>query len=93
MDELLNNAPCGFLSFADDGTILTANRTLTGWPGRDEDELTGRHVETLLPPGGRDAARQAAALRSRTTSRTTTSRATQVRSPSANRGAVNAPGM
>ena len=53
MDELLNSAPCGFLAFADDGAILAANTTLLGWLGRTREELTGRHVETLFPPGGR----------------------------------------
>jgi PAS domain S-box-containing protein len=53
MDELLNHAPCGFLAFADDGTILNVNATLLGWLGYDEGELLGRHVETVLPPGGR----------------------------------------
>lgn len=53
MDELLDNAPCGFLAFADDGTILAANATLLGWLGRDAEDLSGRHVEDLFPPGGR----------------------------------------
>jgi PAS domain S-box-containing protein len=53
MDELLNNAPCGFLALADDGTILTVNATLLGWLGYAEGDLLGRHVESLLPPGGR----------------------------------------
>jgi len=53
MDELLNTAPCGFLSFSDDGTILAANATLLGWLGCAEGELRGRHLESLLSPGGR----------------------------------------
>jgi anti-anti-sigma regulatory factor len=53
MDELLNTAPCGFLAFADDGTILAANATLLGWLGRGLEELAGRHFENILPPGGR----------------------------------------
>jgi PAS domain S-box-containing protein len=53
MDELLNNAPCGFLVFADDGAILTVNATLGGWLGYGDGELAGRHFETILPPGGR----------------------------------------
>ncbi len=53
MDELLNNAPCGFLAFADDGTIRTANATLLGWLGYAEGGLCGRHFESVLPPGGR----------------------------------------
>jgi len=53
MDELLNNAPCGFLSFADDGRVLKVNRTLLGWLGRAAAEVLGSHFETVLPPGGR----------------------------------------
>lgn len=53
MDELLNRAPCGFLSFADDGLVLAANATLLGWLGYDDCGLDGRHFETMLPPGGR----------------------------------------
>jgi anti-anti-sigma regulatory factor len=53
MDELLNTGPCGFLAFADDGRVLTANATLLDWLGRAEGEVAGRHVENLLPPGGR----------------------------------------
>lgn len=53
MDELLDNAPCGFLAFADDGTVLLVNATLLGWLGRDASDLSGRHVEAIFPPGGR----------------------------------------
>lgn len=53
MDELLNTAPCGFLAFSDDGTILAANATLAGWLGRAAGSLDGLHVESILPPGGR----------------------------------------
>lgn len=53
MDELLNRAPCGFLSLADDGRVLAVNATLLGWLGYEREEVEGRHFETLLPPGGR----------------------------------------
>lgn len=53
MDEMLNNAPCGFLSLADDGRVLAANATLLGWLGYEAGELLGRHFESILPPGGR----------------------------------------
>lgn len=53
MDELLNKAPCGFLSLADDGRVLAVNATLLGWLGYADDDLTGQHFETILPPGGR----------------------------------------
>ena len=53
MDELLNTAPCGFISFADDGRVLVVNATLLGWLGLVEEELVGRHFESMLPPGAR----------------------------------------
>ena len=53
MDELLNTAPCGFLSFADDGEIVMANATLLDSLGYDPEELRGRRVESLLPVAGR----------------------------------------
>jgi PAS domain S-box-containing protein len=53
MDEMLNTAPCGFLEFADDGTILAANSTLLELLGYDPGELEGRRVESILPTAGR----------------------------------------
>jgi PAS domain S-box-containing protein len=53
MDELLDNAPCGFLSFADTGTIVTVNATLAEMLGYEPDELAGRSVETTLTVASR----------------------------------------
>ena len=53
MDELLNRAPCGFLSLDDDGRVLAANATLLGWLGYEEGGLTGLHFDSILLPGGR----------------------------------------
>ena len=53
MDEQLDLAPCGFVSFGDDGGVLAVNATLTGRLGYDRDELIGRHVETILAVGSR----------------------------------------
>jgi PAS domain S-box-containing protein len=53
MDSLLNTAPCGFFTFADDGTILEVNQTLADMLGYSRLEIVGWHVEKLLPPGGR----------------------------------------
>ncbi len=53
MDELLNTAPCGFLSFTDDGRIVLVNATLLELLGYESDELTGRHFEMLLPVASR----------------------------------------
>lgn len=51
MDDLLNTAPCGFLSFADDGRIEAVNATLLRLLAHEE--LRGRHVETILPVASR----------------------------------------
>jgi signal transduction histidine kinase len=53
MNDLFDTAPCGFLSFADDGTILLANATLLGMLGYQRDDLHVRQIESLLPPGSR----------------------------------------
>ena len=52
--ELLDEAPCGFLTTALDGTILQVNRTFAEWCGLDRDELLGkRRFQDLLASGGR----------------------------------------
>ena len=53
MDELLDTAPCGFVSFADDGRILAVNATLLELLGYARGELQGRHIEFVLPVAGR----------------------------------------
>src|ERR1044071_691565 len=53
MDDLLDTAPCGFLSFTDDGHIVYANSTLLGLLGYEAGELKGRHLESLLPVASR----------------------------------------
>lgn len=53
MDELLNTAPCGFLTFADDGIIRAVNATLLGMLGYEPGELDGNHVQVILSGGGR----------------------------------------
>ncbi len=53
MDDLLNIAPCGFLSFTDDGQIVDVNDTLLHLLDHEAGELLGRHVESLLPVASR----------------------------------------
>jgi PAS domain S-box-containing protein len=53
IDPLLDEAPCGFVAFADDGTIRLANRTLLEMLGYERAELSGRHVESILNVGSR----------------------------------------
>lgn len=56
MDDLLNDTPCGFLRFTDDGTVLATNATLLDMLGHEpgaSDKVLGRHIGMLLSPGGR----------------------------------------
>ena len=53
MHDLMNTAPCGFVAFADDGTIIEINQTLADMLGFSRIELLGWHVDKILPPGGR----------------------------------------
>lgn len=53
MGDVLNTAPCGFLSFADDGTIVLTNDTLLRMLGYERDEVEGRRFTTLLSTPGR----------------------------------------
>ncbi len=53
MDDLLETAPCGFLTFADNGTILRINATLSFWLGYEPGELHGQSLNAVLSIGGR----------------------------------------
>jgi len=53
LDDLYEEAPCGYVSLRPDGTILRANRTLLEWIGRDAATLVGRRrfQDLLSVPG------------------------------------------
>ena len=53
IEELLNKAPCGFLSFTDDGIIVLANFTLSQLLGYEANSLLGKKFETILPIASR----------------------------------------
>jgi PAS domain S-box-containing protein len=53
LDPLLDDAPCAFVSFSDDGRVCTANRTLLDMLGYSREELIGRHFESVLAVGSR----------------------------------------
>src|ERR1051325_1338624 len=53
MDDLLNTAPCGFVSFTDDGRIVLINATLLELLGYERGELKEKHVEAILPAASR----------------------------------------
>jgi PAS domain S-box-containing protein len=52
MDELLNNAPCGFLVITDNGETVEANATLLKLLGYRREELIGTHVKKLFSVAG-----------------------------------------
>ncbi len=53
MNELLDKAPCGFISFANDSKIVLVNTTLLDSLGYEVGELLGRHIESILPVASR----------------------------------------
>ncbi len=53
MDALLEEAPCGFLVFDNQGVVTLINRTLARWLGYTVAELQGRKFESLMGIAGR----------------------------------------
>jgi len=53
LDPLLDTAPCGFVSFADDGRVVAANGTLLAMLGFAQEEVVGRSIETIFTVGAR----------------------------------------
>lgn len=48
MDDLLDHAPCGFVSFGDDGIVAKVNETLAEMLGMDRAGLVRRHIDALF---------------------------------------------
>lgn len=53
MDDLMNAAPCGFVSFGDDGIIGAVNDGLLTLLGYEQSDLEGKHLETIFSAGGK----------------------------------------
>ncbi len=53
LDSLIDGAPCGFLSFLDDGTLTAVNQTLLDMLGVARADLMGRHADSILSVGSR----------------------------------------
>lgn len=53
MERLLDTAPCGYLSFTDEGVIREINATLAGLLGYAPEELVGQKFESILAVGAR----------------------------------------
>jgi PAS domain S-box-containing protein len=53
-EDLLENAPCGYLSAAPDGMLVRVNGTFLRWTGYRREDLVGvKRFQDLLTPGGR----------------------------------------
>jgi sigma-B regulation protein RsbU (phosphoserine phosphatase) len=53
LEDLYENAPCGYLSIKPDGRIAKANATFAKWMGWPADELIGERLLDLLNVAGR----------------------------------------
>ncbi len=53
LEDLYENAPCGYLSMRPDGRIAKVNRTLCGWLGKQPDEIVDKRFRDLLNVAGR----------------------------------------
>jgi len=53
LEDLYENAPCGYLSLRADGRIAKANQTFCRWTGYAPNELIGKRVHDFLNVAGR----------------------------------------
>jgi PAS domain S-box-containing protein len=53
LEDLFENAPCGYVSARSDGRITKVNRTLASWLGYGQDQLMGRRFQDLLNIAGK----------------------------------------
>ena len=52
LEDLYENAPCGYLSIGANGRIAKVNRTLCTWLGKQPDEIVGKRLRELLNIAG-----------------------------------------
>jgi phosphoserine phosphatase RsbU/P len=52
LEDLYENAPCGYLSLGPDGRIVKSNLTLSGWVGFSREELLGKRLRDILNVSG-----------------------------------------
>src|SRR3954471_5988237 len=53
LEDLFENAPCGYVSTRPDGRITKINRTLELWLGYNRDQLTGKRFQDFLNIAGK----------------------------------------
>lgn len=52
LEDLYENAPCGYLVIGADGKITKTNRTLCTWLGKQADDIVGQRLRELLNVAG-----------------------------------------
>lgn len=52
LEDLYQNAPCGYISLGPDGRIVKSNRTFSVWTGHDQQVLRGKKLRDLLNIAG-----------------------------------------
>src|SRR4051812_5761170 len=53
LEDLFDNAPCGYVSTRPDGRMTKINRTLSLWLNADRDQLVGKRFQDLLNIAGK----------------------------------------
>jgi PAS domain S-box-containing protein len=53
LEDLFENAPCGYVSMGADGRITRANRTFEAWTGWERSDLLGKKFQDLLNIAGK----------------------------------------
>jgi sigma-B regulation protein RsbU (phosphoserine phosphatase) len=53
LEDLFENAPCGYVSTSPNGRITRVNKTLAGWLEADIEQFVGRRFSDLLTIGGK----------------------------------------
>ena len=53
LQDLYENAPCGYLSLGSDGRIVKVNNTFCEWTGYTKDQVVGKRLRDLLNVAGR----------------------------------------
>jgi phosphoserine phosphatase RsbU/P len=48
MIDSVDSLPCGYISFEDDGTILSCNTAFASWVGYSKEYLKGKNIESVL---------------------------------------------
>jgi sigma-B regulation protein RsbU (phosphoserine phosphatase) len=52
-EDMVENAPCGYVSLSPNGHIEHVNRTFLGWTGHASDQMVGKRLSDFLTMAGR----------------------------------------